>query len=123
MINSDGNAYFIDYLVLIIGGFGYSIYAILNALKCICAFVCCAKSRKEQSEIPRNIFEAKNEAELQKIRNKRLEKFENFKQKTIADQLNVEAQLAKQLGLEPEIEDNGTNDEDECDEGDDNVTL
>merc|ERR1711933_688112 len=31
---------------------------------------------------------------------RRFEKFENFKKKTIEDQMNVEAQLAKQLGLD-----------------------
>merc|ERR1712130_216210 len=86
--------------VLIVGGFLSSIYFIITFLGSICVQLCCARRNESLSvEIPKNIFDARNDEELEKIRNKRLEKFENFKKKTIVDQMNVEAQLAKQLGL------------------------
>lgn len=105
----------------------YSIYAILNALKGVLTYLCCAASTQdEESMIPPNLFEVKNEEELEKIRNKRLEKFENFKKKTITDQMNMEAQLAKTLGLDSMGSDETNemiSDDDEIDENERLVAL
>ena len=83
-----------------IAGFGYSLFAIFKFIMNICASLF-ETEQAESSEIPADVFD---EEEKQKIRSKRLEFL--AKQRTISDQLNLEAKIAKTLGIEEELNEN-----------------
>eukprot|EP01084_Bolivina_argentea_P002964 5546_1 len=81
--------------LFVLGGFAYSLFAVFKMLMHCFGF---KKGEILNSEIPDDIF---NSDEIEKIRNKRLEKF--AKETMIRNQMNMEAKLAKQLGLENDI--------------------
>eukprot|EP01084_Bolivina_argentea_P069233 126024_1 len=89
-------------------GFAYTLFVVFRVITNACLAICCQKDEGHaQSMLSSEIFNnEEKEKQREQIRNKRLEYL--TKQAMISDQMNMEMKLAKQLGLENEVTQDGT---------------
>lgn len=94
------------YLVLVISGFAYFVFAIANFLGNICSSIFGGNDNKTSSSSTDGAFSNSTE----EIRDKRLQYL--AKQHMISKQMNMEKKLAQQLGLTDELESDNVDDHD-----------